>query len=78
MQREALIALVQKIAATEGTEQEIDNMIELLEANVNDPEVTNYIFYSELSAEEIVDKCLSFKATPLWPERDAKWAVWGQ
>lgn len=56
-----LINLVKKISASEGTEEEIDDMIVLLKANVSDPNVTDYIFYADLSAEEIVDKCLNYK-----------------
>ena len=47
MTREEMIALVEKIKKCQGSEKEIDEMIELLERNVSDPEVTNYIFYEE-------------------------------
>ena len=36
-------------------------MIELLEQNVTDPEVTNYIFYEENTPEEVVDKALAYR-----------------
>lgn len=61
MNREELISLVEKIMKCEGTEIEIDNMIEILKKNVIDPEVTNYIFYEENTPEEVVDKVLSYK-----------------
>ena len=61
MEREELIELVDKIMKCEGTEDEIDNMIEVLRKNVIDPEVTNYIFYEENTPEEVVDKALAYK-----------------
>ena len=61
MTREELISLVEKIMKCQGTEKEIDEMIELLEENVIDPEVTNYIFYEENTPEEVVDKALAYK-----------------
>lgn len=36
-------------------------MIELLEKNVIDPDVTNYIFYEENTPEEVVDKAMAYK-----------------
>ena len=61
MSREELIDLVEKIMKCEGTEAEIDNMIELLKENVLDPEVTRYIFREDNTPEEVVDKALSYK-----------------
>lgn len=61
MTREELISLVEKIMKCQGTEKEIDEMIELLEENVIDPEVSNYIFYEENTPEEVVDKALAYK-----------------
>ena len=61
MTRDELIALVEKIMKCQGTEKEIDDMIEELQRNVIDPEVTNYIFYEENTPEEVVDKALAYK-----------------
>ena len=61
MTREEMIAVVEKIMKCQGSEKEIDEMIELLERNVTDPEVTNYIFYEENTPEEVVDKALAYK-----------------
>ena len=61
MTRDELILLVDKIMKCQGTENEIDEMIKLLEKNVIDPEVTNYIFYEENTPEEVVDKALAYK-----------------
>ena len=58
-----LIKLVEKIQHCEGTEQEIDNMIELLEKNVPNQSVSNLIFYrDDLTSKEIVELALSYKA----------------
>ena len=61
MSREDLINLVDKIMKCEGTEDEVDEMIDLLERNVLDPEVTNYIYYENNTPEEVVDKALAYK-----------------
>ena len=61
MTREELILLVDKIMKCQGSEKEIDEMMELLEKNVIDPEVSNYIFYEENTPEEVIDKALTYK-----------------
>jgi len=58
---EELILLVDKIMKCQGSEKEIDEMMELLEKNVIDPEVSNYIFYEENTPEEVIDKALAYK-----------------
>ena len=37
-------------------------LIDTLEQGVLDPDVSDYIFYSEMTAEEIVDKVLCYKS----------------
>ena len=54
MTREELIALVDKIMKCQGSEKEIDKMIELLEQNVTDPEVTNYIFMKKTHRKKLL------------------------
>jgi len=46
----------------DGTEQELDEMVELLEASVAHPEVVDLIYYREreLTAEEIVEEALAY------------------
>ena len=61
MTRDELITLVDKIMKCQGSEEEIDDLIKLLEKNVLDPEVTNYIFYEENTPEEVVDRALAYK-----------------
>lgn len=59
--RDELVILVERIQKCQGSEKEIDKMIGLLERNVIDPEVSNYIFYEENTPEEVVDKALAYK-----------------
>ena len=61
--REELISLVNKIVECEGTEEEIDEMIEALKRNVLHPEIINLIYLNkeDLTPEQIVDKALSYK-----------------
>jgi len=61
--REQLVALVTRIIEADGTEEEIDNMMTLLEQNVPHPEVSDLIFYPEkdMTAEEVVDVALAYK-----------------
>ncbi|MGN7358472.1 bacteriocin immunity protein [Paenibacillus sp. SAF-054] len=63
LSRDELIILVSKIMSGEGSEPEIDEMLDLLERNVPDPHVSDLIFWSDIeySPEEIVDKAMSYK-----------------
>ena len=65
MQRQELIELIKKIQRSEGTEEEADNNIDLLCRSVADPQEANYIYYEELSAEEIADKIINYKPIQL-------------
>ncbi|WP_291581483.1 bacteriocin immunity protein [Clostridium sp. UBA6640] len=65
--REELISLVSKIVECEGTEEEIDEMIEVVERNVPHPEVSDLIYWNEkdLTPEQIVDIALAYKPIQL-------------
>ena len=67
LSREELIELVRRIMNAEGTEEELDTWEETLEQNVTDPAVSDYIFYPDrdMTAEEIVDRALSYKPIQL-------------
>ena len=65
MTREELIRLVEKIMVAEGTEQELDAMLDLLMDKVADPEVSNYIYYDDLTPEQVVDKALAYRPIQL-------------
>ena len=61
MTRYELIKIVDRIMKCDGSEEEVDALIDLLEQNVIDPYVADYIFYEENTPEEVVDKALAYK-----------------
>ncbi|MBB6464123.1 bacteriocin immunity protein [Flammeovirga kamogawensis] len=66
MTRKELIDLVKDITTVENkTEKEINELLEILKQNVPDPEVSDLIYYDELTPEEIVDKALSYRPIQL-------------
>lgn len=67
LSRAELIALVQKIESAEGTEEEQDEWMRLLERNVPDPAVSDLIYWTfpELTPEGIVDRALAYRPIPL-------------
>ncbi|MBP6387262.1 MAG: bacteriocin immunity protein [Pseudarcicella sp.] len=73
MTRNELIELANKIVKCEGTEAEINEMIELFDKNVFHPNGANLFYYPENynarkfdistynpTVEEVVDKCLNY------------------
>lgn len=58
-----LIGLVKLIISADGTEDQINEWIKILEDNVPDPNVSGLIFHSkeELTAEEVVEKALAYR-----------------
>lgn len=63
-----MIALVKNIQLGLGTEEEIENMVRLFAENVPDPKAIDYVFakkYENLSAEQIVEKAISYKPIQL-------------
>ncbi|ANF95597.1 bacteriocin immunity protein [Paenibacillus bovis] len=69
MDREQLIALVNKIQSGEGSEQEQDDLLEQLQQNVPHPGVSDLIYWDkrELTAEQIVDEALAYEPIRLEP-----------
>ncbi|QMW01139.1 hypothetical protein [Spirosoma foliorum] len=65
MDRIELIDLIKSIIDAEGTDQEIEQKIYKLKQNILDPQVTNYIFYDDLTPEQIVDKALKYNSIHL-------------
>ena len=67
MSRAQLIRLTERIMAYEGTQDEVSEWLTILERNVPDPEVSNYIFWPdrEMTSEEIVDRALAYKPIQL-------------
>lgn len=62
LSRDEIIELVNKIIKCEGNEENQDKLIDTLEQGVLDPDVSDYIFYSKMTAEEIADKVLCYKS----------------
>lgn len=61
LNKEEIISLIQKIRTENLSETEEDAILEELEKGVLDPDISDYIYWSELSAEEIADKALNYK-----------------
>ena len=61
MERKELIDLIEQIKNFEGTEREEDALLENLENMVLDPEISDYIYWTDMSSEEITDKVLTYK-----------------
>ncbi|PFZ79466.1 hypothetical protein COL82_06665 [Bacillus toyonensis] len=63
--REELINLVSKIVESEGTEEEINEMIEIVKRNIPHPELSDLIYWNDedLTPEQIVDIALAY--TPI-------------
>ena len=60
--REQIIDLINQILDVEShTEEEIDRLVEKLESGVIDPNISDYIFWDDLTPEQIADKALSYK-----------------
>lgn len=60
--KEELVRLVERIQNAEGTEEEIDAMIEHFQASVPHPTVSDLIYYpdEEITAVQIVDVALAY------------------
>lgn len=76
MSRDELIELGRKIVELQGSEEEINNWIELFNKNVSHPNGANLFYYPGTyneknpeiditnynpTVEEVVDKCLAYK-----------------
>ncbi|MBR3024061.1 MAG: bacteriocin immunity protein [Oscillospiraceae bacterium] len=65
LSREELIKLVSDIIECNGTEKEIDEMMEVVD--VPDPNVSDLIFWNDdnLTPEQIIDKAFEYKPIQL-------------
>jgi hypothetical protein len=65
MTRDELVQAVRRIIVADGTEEELDSLLALVERNVPHPAVSDLIFYPpngiELSAEEVVGTALAYQ-----------------
>ena len=60
--REEIIEIVGKLQRCEyASEVETDSAIATLRSGVLDPKITDYIFWDELTPEEIADRALSYR-----------------
>lgn len=60
--REEIIGLIKEITDVSGkTEEQINSLIKNLEKGVTDPQISDYIFWSDMTPEEIADKVLEYK-----------------
>jgi hypothetical protein len=70
MSEEELAGLVQRIMDHNGADEEVGRMMNVLEANVPHPRVSDLIFWNkdgDLTAEEVVRRALAYKPIPLPP-----------
>lgn len=67
LSKKELLELVEKIMQADGSEQEIDEMIDVLERNVPHPQVSDLIFWNEkeLTPEEIIEEAMNYKPITL-------------
>ena len=61
VRKKELIDLIEQIKSFEGTEEEEDILLEKLQNLVLDPEISDYIYWTDMSSEEIADKVLAYK-----------------
>jgi len=67
LSRQKLIELVENIVNADGSEEEIDDWITMVDENVPHPNISDLIFYpdEELTPEEIVDKAMGYRPIQL-------------
>ena len=61
LERKELIDLIEQIKNFKGTERGEDALLENLENMVLDSEISDYIYWTDMSSEEIADKVLAYK-----------------
>ena len=60
--KEEIIAATEEITdCSNKSEQDIDRLIDRLEEGVPDPQISDYIYWSEMTAEKIADIALQYK-----------------
>ena len=61
LDRKELIDLIEKLKNFSGTEREEEKLLEKLESLVLNPEISDYIYWTDMNSEEIADKVLNYK-----------------
>lgn len=64
-EKEEITALIRRLRTFEGSEEEEDRLLAELERQVADPNVSDYIYWSDLSPEEIVEKISAYRVITL-------------
>ena len=64
-EKEKITALIRRLRTFEGSEEEEDRLLAELERQVADPNVSDYIYWSDLSPEEIVEKISAYRVITL-------------
>ena len=62
LSKREIIDLIEQIT---NCQEEIDRLIDRLERGVLDPQISDYVFWSDMTAEEIADKALGYKPIEL-------------
>ena len=60
LDRKELIDLIEELKNFSGTEREEEKLLGKLESLVLDPEISDYIYWTDMSSEEIADKVLNY------------------
>ena len=60
LDRKELIDLIEKLKNFSGTEREEEKLLEKLESLVLNPEISDYIYWTDMNSEEIADKVLNY------------------
>ena len=61
LEKKELIDLIEELKNFSGTEREEEKLLGKLESLVLDPEISDYIYWTDMSSEEIADKVLAYK-----------------
>lgn len=66
LSKDEIVDLINEITnCGNRSEEEVDALIEKLEQGVLDPQISDYIFWDDISPEEIADKVLGYKPIEL-------------
>lgn len=62
LEKSSLIKLIDQLKNFQGSEKDEDELLEKLETLVMDPNISDYIYWTDMTSEEIADKVLNYKA----------------
>lgn len=61
MEREQMIDLIQQIRDFRGTDEDLSLLLDELKRHTFYPNLSNLIFHTEMTAEQIADTCINHK-----------------